>query len=445
MSRWRKLNQFLAVSGVGKQQTAFGTFLADVDLDTRENCEIEKDFEIQRGEQRNCDQVDLIGQPVRSRFTRFRLTYNNPTPQQIFRMLCYKEGAVASPTGTPANEVQTIARTGTVSGGSFPITFPSFEGRTGTTAQIAWNATNAQILAALTNQASSIGKIIKPGDVVVGGNWTSGITLTFAKRLRNANLPLLTVDNSLITGGGTVGITETTAGDQNYFILMRSADGTKPLFTIATGDKAGSIATEKYGDAVVESVDFILNSEQTNVQMVVVIACNFNAELLTGFTVPACVNEPPVLVVDTKLLIDGVYYNRDLVNHAISLNDNVPVAAAFAFDDIDVSVPFARGDQPTQEFTTELFGDSNSALHALALNEYVEGNEVLFITHFGVPGNRVTITAESAKIKPQTSLDGFSGAANQSTLKIAATPFGISDVPVYFEAFLDQSVAFLGT
>ena len=442
-SRWRKINRFLAISGIGKKQSGLGEFLADADLDTRENCQLEIDVEVERGAERSCDNRDLTSEPVKSRYRKFRLTYDNPTPQQMFRMIAYKEGAVTAPVATSANEAQTLTRTGNVTGGTFPISLNDLEGRSGVTKQIPFNAAALQIQAAIIDQSKSLGKIIRPGDIAASGDWTTGIVLTFAKRLGNMNLPLLEVDNSSITGGGTIVVTQTTAGDQNYHTAQRSADGTKALFTVATGDQTGSIATRKYGDAVVDSIDFTANTDQTNVQMVVTILCNFNPEDISNFSVPPCVKLPAVRVEDVRLEIDGTFENRNLVNHAISVSDNIPVKSAFVFDDIDVSAAFVAGDQPTQQFTTEIFGDSNHPLYALAENEYVEGNEVEFITHFGNPGNRFSVIADETKIKPQGQLEGFSGEANQSTVKITGTPYAITDIPVRYEAYLDQAVAFL--
>lgn len=568
MARWLKINQFLVVNGQGKIQPNQGEFPADNYFDTRENCEVEMDLEIERGKQLDCNGRDLIGEPTKSRYRRFRLNYNSPTPQQIFRMAAYKEGSVTSPTGTPANEVQMLTKTGTISGGNFKLGMV-LEDRTGSTKNIPFNPTPAQIIAAITNQAATLGKIIKPGDIsaaggtaqvetatVIGtiggagaGNVTvtvtaagsvalasgkaisvavansdsaatvagkirtalaadadvnaffivsgtganivlttraraandttmnlaiangtttdltnapnstnttagaaqtefgSGVYLTYSKRLRNANLALLTVDNTNITGGGSFSVSQVTAGDQNYHTAQRTADASKVLFALALGNKANSTVTEKYGDCVVESINFTVDIEQTNVQMQVVICCNFNPDDFTSFTVPACTNLPPVLAVDVRLKINGTFKNRDLVNHAIALNDNVPVAAGFAFDDIDISVPFVSGEQPTQEFTTEIFYDhansDSAALRQLALDEYVEGNEVEFITHLGNPGNRVSIIADETKIKPQGQLDGFSGPANQSTIKLIGTPYALSDLPFRFEAYLDQAVQFL--
>lgn len=443
-TRWRKVNEFLVTSGTGKKQSAFDVPMADEDLDTLENCEVEMSVEIERGEQRNCDKTDVIGQPLRRRHRQLRLRYSEFTPHQAFKWIAYKEGAVEDPTGTAANEVQTLTRSGTVNGGTFILGF-NLEGRTGSTKPIPYDAGAAVIQAALTNVAASIGKIIKPGDVTVTGTWGGGIALTFAKRLRNANLPLLTVDNSDIDGGGTVAIAQTTPGGNKYHTAQRSADGSKPLFSFAMGDKAGSIATRKYKNAVVLSVDFNTSIDQTNPEMIVVIACDFNPEEIEGFPVPDCVNQLAVKAEDFRIKFGGTFENRDLVSDTVSLNDNVPIGGAFVFDDFDVTRPFQRGDQPSQDTNTELFADSNHNLYVLAENEYVEDNEIEVIRHYGTPGNRLTIIAPETKIKPQSSFEGFSGEMRESTIKINGTPYGKTGLPVTYEAYLDQAVAFLGT
>jgi len=439
---WRKINEFLAVSGIGKKQSALGEFLADADLDTRENCTLEMNIEVERGAERSCDKRDLVGEPVKRRLRQFRLTFEDPTPQQIFRYIAYMAGSVSEPTGTAQNEVQTLTRSGTVSGGGFPLSLSNFEGRSGTTKVIPYDATAAAIQAAILDQAKTLSKIIKPGDVVVSGDWTAGIAIAFAKRLAKANLPALIVGAG-VTGGGSIVNTQTTAGGNFYHTAQRSADGSKPHFTFATGDKEKSIATRKYGDAVVDSIDFTISTDQTNIQMVVVVWCSFIPELVSNFPVPACIKNPAVKVEDVRLKIAGTYEHRSLVNHAISLNDNVPTAASFVFDDKDVSSEFVAGDQPTQNFTTEIFGNSEHELYVLAEEEFVEGNEVEFITHLGNPGNRVSVIADETKIKPQAQPDGFSGEANQSTIKINGTPYGISDIPIRFEAMLSQNEEFL--
>jgi hypothetical protein len=101
-------------------------------------------------------------------------------------------------------EVQTLHKTGTVSGGTFTITF---QGET--TATIAYNANNAAVLAALVALPN-----LDTGDVVLGGGpvGTSDLTITFGGQYASADVPLMVVNSASLTGGGTYDITQTTAG-----------------------------------------------------------------------------------------------------------------------------------------------------------------------------------------------------------------------------------------
>lgn len=101
-------------------------------------------------------------------------------------------------------EVQTQSKVSTVSGGTFTI---SFMGET--TSAIAYNASNATVLAALEALPN-----IAPGDVALasGPVNTGGVTFTFAGQYASSNVPLMTIDSTLLTGGGSYTIAQTTAG-----------------------------------------------------------------------------------------------------------------------------------------------------------------------------------------------------------------------------------------
>lgn len=101
------------------------------------------------------------------------------------------------------NEVQTLAETGTVSAGTFTI---SFQGQT--TAAIPWNETAANIITAL-NLLSNVDS----GDITATGGaaGTADIVFTFAGRYAGVDVPLMTVNNAGLTGG-TYAIAETTPG-----------------------------------------------------------------------------------------------------------------------------------------------------------------------------------------------------------------------------------------
>jgi len=110
------------------------------------------------------------------------------------------------------NEQQTLSETGTVSGGTFTM---SFGGQT--TAAINYDANAAAIQAAL-EALSSIGA----GNVVVTGGpvSTTPAVIEFRQELGQADQGAITVASDNLTGGGTYGIAETTKGAAPTAIVM---------------------------------------------------------------------------------------------------------------------------------------------------------------------------------------------------------------------------------
>lgn len=117
-----------------------------------------------------------------------------------------KSTGFLEPWAPPVTEVTTITKTGTVSGGTYTITVDGVA-----SAAIAYNASNATILAALTAMSN-----IGPEDVVLSGGGAAGVstgalTLTWAGRFKGQNIAVTTGSGSL-TGGGTYDVAEATAG-----------------------------------------------------------------------------------------------------------------------------------------------------------------------------------------------------------------------------------------
>ena len=129
-------------------------------------------------------------------FTRDAVSYNAESFGQL-----YTDGITMTP-GT--NEVQTITKSGTVTSGSYKITF--YGEQTGAIAYDAVAATIQTALEALPN--------IGTGNITVGGGpvSTTPATLTFKGPWASQNVPLVSVDSSLLVGGGTYVPTETTPG-----------------------------------------------------------------------------------------------------------------------------------------------------------------------------------------------------------------------------------------
>ena len=445
--RVRQVFQYFGVSGVGKKQSAHGVYQPNADLDTRDKCSVSVSDNVNRTIQYDCDGVDKIREPISDRDTVITLDYSEDgfTPQILARWLAYALGVAAAPTGSTANEVQTLTRSGTVSGGTFFLTLVH-EGKTGVTEPIAYDATNAVILAALlkkTGTATAMGKLLKAGDVAVTGTWGTAITLTFGGRMAAANLAMITADVTALTGS-TPGITvaQGTAGDQKIHALTRSTDGTLPEFSIVTGDKNGGYDHMKYGDAAVNRIT--LNGQQSAgavVGMTVEILCNYTSEREPGYSVPACVSISPVKVEDLKTKIAGTWETPDVSAMSWNLSNNIPREAAFAFDDIDITNAYQRGDRPDTGWTFSIFGSPDTTLYQTAEAEETDGNDVEVILHVGQAGNRVSITGADTKIKFQNSRMGFAGPLRQSTINIVATPY--NSPPLAYSAVISQSATFL--
>lgn len=118
-------------------------------------------------------------------------------------MAAIYDNAGAPVAGTSA--VQTIATTGTPTGGTFKL---SFRGKR--TADIAFDATAATVIAALIALPN-----IAAAEVVGGGGpLPTGVTVTFALTLAKSVQPLIVLAQNSLTGGTapTVTITNTTPG-----------------------------------------------------------------------------------------------------------------------------------------------------------------------------------------------------------------------------------------
>jgi hypothetical protein len=440
----RLINQFLAVSGAGGVQSAHDVPMDNADLDTRDKCDITVEDVVARRVIMDCEGRFADDETIDTRLKRFTFTYAAVTPQIMARWAAYFFGSATAPTGTPANEVQTLARTGTVSGGTFTISL-TLEGRTGVTAPIAWNATAAAIAAALVKVGSSIGNLLKAGDVTVGGDWTGGIVITFVNRLKRADLPLLVINAGSLTGAGAgISVTETTAGEQNFHEFTNSTSDAKAEFSFALGFKTGNLATEKYYNAVCERFDPTLN-RGGDVSLTVSVLCNYEAEQVAGFTVPPCINYTPLKTSECRLEVGGEWRTLDIQSQTMTLNDSVPVDAdTFGFDSVDPE-RMERGDQPAYGISALVFGAVNDTADPLAVAVRAE-SKIDYTTHFGMPGNRFSLLAPNTKVRPQSNSRQFAGARNRSVIALDGLPTrDNANPPFVASAWLDQGTAFLLT
>lgn len=440
----RLINQFVAFSGDGKVQSEHNVPMDNAKLDTRDKCEITVEDVVARRVLFDCDNRFADDEVTDTRLKRFTFTYALVTAQILARWAGYFFGSITAPTGTPANEVQKLARTGTVAGGTFTITF-ALEGRTGVTAAIPWNATAAQIAAALIKQPSTIGNLIKAGDVTVTGDWTSGMVITFVNRLKRADLPMLVINAASLTGDGPgISVVELTAGDQNFHEFSNSTDDSKAEFSFALGFKTGNLATEKYYNAVCERFDPTIG-RTGDVALTVSVLANYEAEQIAGFPVPPCVNYKGIPNSDCRIQIGSDWKTLDIFQQSMTNNDAVPVDAdTFGFDSLDPE-SHERGDQPQYAIAAQVFGAVNDPNDPLAVAVRAESN-VAYTTHFGMPGNRFSLLAPNTRVKPQGNSRQFGGPRNRSVIALDGLPMrDNANAPVRAEASIDQATAFLAT
>jgi hypothetical protein len=388
-TREELVNRFIAFSGAGKTQSAIGTAQPNADIDTRDKCTITREEVITRRDVRDCRNQDLTDSQLLTRLARYTLVYAEVTPQIMARWFALFAGASASPTGTPAHEIQSLTRGGTVSGGTFRINL-TLEGRTVQTKDIAWDASNSAILAALTTSRMFF---IHPGDVTVGGTWGTAITLTFAARLGHANLPAVTITNNLTGSAPVITVAEVTPGDQKFHAITRASSPIKKRFSFVIGfEDSGATGTiEKYADYVCESFQ-PQASLTTDPSLTVTLVGPWDYDSLEPtFSIPTCVNPDPLRTEDCKLEVNSVFQTADLNSVTNNLNDNIPVdrLSAFAYDGIEVQ-SLVRGKQPNYTSSASVFGIQDASVYVLAQNERTQAG-VAVIEHYGLPGNRFSL------------------------------------------------------
>lgn len=151
--------------------------------------------------------------------------------------------------GTPAtgtDEVQTLTLGGTITGGTFRITF---EGAT--TAAITWSNVNATLVAAIDAALEALPNIGTGNVTTAVGTMTAGVgtaTITFTGALAKRDVGLMTVTSSLTGTSIVTGMVTTTPGvDSGGRGAPKGAlltDTTNGILYVNTGTAAGPTWTK---------------------------------------------------------------------------------------------------------------------------------------------------------------------------------------------------------
>jgi hypothetical protein len=403
----------IAFSSAFMTQTAFGAAIATANLDARHPQTTPAFHAIIpfREESRECSQEHVTIERLTGKIARFTFAFDF-TSKLAAGWYAYLDSVAAAPTGTPADEVQSIALGGATSG-TFRVGF-DFEGvaETSTTALTATTVTAAQIQAALEALIS-----IKKGNVSVSGSVGGPFTVTFLNRLAKANLPLITiVDN---TAGGTgVAVTQTTAGANKVHLITRTTSEQPVLFSLMEYFDAETGACKRYKDFVVNSWS-VTATRRGKPALTVEAFGNPDPEIISGYSTPACVTEAPIRTGDIRFKVGNEYVAGDTQSLTYTESNNIDVSEdALRFDDVTPD-RLERGDR-TASLNATIIGSPTSTLYDFAEDE--DNAFAALEIAFGRPGERLTILAPNTQFRLDDSLVTFVSARNKSAFQLIGRP-----------------------
>ncbi|HEX8288037.1 MAG TPA: hypothetical protein VF556_08580 [Pyrinomonadaceae bacterium] len=426
----------VAFSGIFKRQPGFDQALANSDLTAAMPLGALPTYEIVRRELRDC-RGRIKGFPIDTKLVRWTFDFPAVTPQFVFGWLALARGGVANPTGTPADETQTLALGG-ATGGNFTLTF-AFEGLTDSTDPIAYNATNAEIQAALEPLRS-----IKSGNVAVTGAGASR-TITFVGKLAKTNVPLITVTDNT-TGGAGVTVQAGTAGAQRVHTATRQTSDSLVLTSLCYGFETDETAPVKLKNLGVDSIDLTI-PRRGDVSMRLTLIGSAKKLPQEGFELPACVTPNPLKSEDCRLKVDGNFYNDELREAAYkTLNNILTDEDAFPFDDVHIGNVERQDDSEfiPESLNYNVFGSEGDANYTLGESEEPVSTSLLL----GQPGNRVEILSPETFLKLANDPVQFVGAGNKSAIFVEGTPLAADSLNGAYNTvygYLSQSVSFLQT
>lgn len=369
-----------------------------------------------REEQRSCDSVYVVIEELTGKISRFTLGFTG-TSKFAAGWHAYQLGVAAAPTGTPANESQTIGRGG-ATGGDVTFGF-DHEGLSGTTSAI---PTTAATTAAAIQAALEALRPIKAGNVAVSGLTGGPWTVSFAGgRLANANLPLLTIVDDNSTGGTGITIAPATDGANKSHLITRTSSETPVQFSLIEGFDGETNGIKRYKNLVLGDYTVSIN-RRGKMAITVVAFGDPTPEILSGYSIPACDNPAPVRAKDTRLFIGSPiseFITGDLRELTYTESNNIDVSEdALLFDD-PTPDQLQSGD-PTASLNALIIGSPTSDLYAFAEDENTAFAP--FELALGRPGERYSIHAPNAQFRLDDGLVEFVGNRNVSAFRILARP-----------------------
>jgi hypothetical protein len=409
----KKARLLIAYNPNWKRQSAFGTPMSLSDLTAVMPLENKRwpGTSLTVEEVRGCSGRHLVKRILLARVMRWALEFK-VTTQILAGAVALIYGSAASPTGTPADEVQTITIDAT--GGTFTVAF-TFEGLTDTTPAIPYNASAAALQTALENLRS-----IKAGNVTVT-KLGSVFTITFTGDLAKANVPQLVTDAANLTGGAATATPATvTPGVQKLHAVARMTGEQGPAISFVVGFEGHPETYVLYKSVV--AADLAVTAERRAiVRATLGVRGSAQVEAVPDFVMPVCQTQDVIRAAQCRAEVDGIFY-PDIVRMAYSSSANIfDGDDATPFDGPDV-VRLEQGEQWQPTYSLDTYGTNADTLFALGKALAEKAVKL----HFGPPGNRVSFEAALAALQLADDELGFSGQASRSTIQLQATPLEVS-------------------
>lgn len=433
MTTRRRADLIVALSGVGAVQSDFDTPVDEDAIDTAwamtsdsyPNVSDELDRIL------DCQQQDLVAIEKFRRMMRFDFDYE-ADPLLMAIHLAYMMSVAATPTGTPANQVEVFTRGVGVTAGTWRIGV-LVGALVKYTQPIAWNATAAVVKTAVENIAyigranTTVTFAVDHWDVTLVNNWARG-SITFS------------VDNAGLTGGVVVRTTPTPA-DQNHHALTRISGFQPVAFGLVAGFRNSDKLPKFFKSVVANSLTLRASHAQPRVTANMgVIGSGEVVRVTSGWVTPVCQVFRPARFRDTSLIIDGVDYALTNLLRDWELSFSNQLIAdddAYTSQDEDIH-RLERADQRPFTINAGILGEEGDVIHEMA-----EGlAEVAVSMRIGRPGSNITFTIPKAVISLQNPVLGYDGTAKRSKVQISIEPELISgDATTPFTAIANVGIA----
>lgn len=440
MATRRRADLVTAFSGIAGIQANFDTPMPEASLDTAWPVTSDSYPNVSQELDRilDCSQQDLVAKEVIRRITRFDIDYD-ADPRLMAIHLAYMLGVAAAPTGTPANEQQTITNTATGGVGKVGVVVGSV---TKYTPALAWNVPAADMKTALEN-LNFIGR----------GNTTvvlaAGVyTITFTNNHANDNMPQLVghADNATTLTGGGWAITTTVPGVQRDHKLTRIAGFQPPAYGMAVGFRSSDKLMRLFKSVVADS--FRASGSHAQPRVTVnwgMVASGEVSNVSNAYVPPSCQIYRPARFRDTSLVIDGVDYaaNNLLRDFEVSYSNGlITDDDAYTAQDEDIHRA-ERADQRVLTINAGILGEHGDAIHVLAESL----GEVAVSLRIGRTGNGILWNLPKGSVSLRNPVLAYDGTAKRSKVEISIEPElipGDATTPFTIDAFIGLSSTLLG-